>query len=152
MRLAVRISLALLPIAACMGCVERILQVRTEPARAAITVNGEDAGATGTDGVLEHPFTFYGTVDVTARASGHLSRRELVTLAPPWYQLFPVDFFAEIVVPWTIRDVHSVELRLDPSPARMDEGLRESLRREAEELRSKLPPPLPGRGAGAGGS
>ena len=134
------------------GCVERILQVRTEPPRASITVNAADAGASGENGILEHPFTFYGTVDVTARAPGHVSRREFVTLAPPWYQIFPIDFFAEVVVPWTIRDVHEVDLRLDPSPARMDERLRETLRLEADELRKKLPPPRPAPSRAAGGS
>jgi hypothetical protein len=148
MRVPLRLAPALVLLSATSGCVERILQVRTEPPRAAITVNAENAGASGEDGLLEHPFTFYGTVDVTARAPGHLSRRELVTLSPPWYQIFPIDFFAEVVVPWTIRDVHEVELRLDPSPARMDERLRESLRLEAEDLRKRLPPTEPSRSSG----
>jgi len=134
------------------GCVERILQVRTEPPRAFITVNAENAGSSGEDGILAHPFTFYGTVDVTARAPGHLSRRELVTLAPPWYEIFPLDFFAEVVVPWTIRDVHEVDLRLDAAPSQMDERLRETLRLEADELRKKLPPPSPAPSRAAGGS
>ena len=152
MRIPSRLAAAVLVPLPVTGCVERILQVRTEPPRASITVNAENAGSTGDDGMLEHRFTYYGTVDVTARAPGHLSRRELVTLDPPWYQIFPIDFFAEVVVPWTIRDLHEVDLRLDPSPAEMDEGLREKLRLQADELRKKLPPPTPPPSRSAGGS
>jgi len=151
MRIPSRLAAAVLVPFLGAGCVERILQVRTEPPRASITVNAENAGSTGDDGLLEHRFTYYGTVDVTARAAGHLSRRELVTLDPPWYQIFPIDFFAEVVVPWTIRDLHEVDLRLDPAPE-MDERLREKLRLQADELRKKLPPPTPSASRSAGGS
>jgi len=94
MRIGSHVAVAILVSSLATGCVERILQVRTEPPRASVTVNAENAGASGENGILEHPFTYYGTVDVIARAPGHISRRELVTLSPPWYQIFPVDFFA----------------------------------------------------------
>jgi hypothetical protein len=118
------------------GCVERILRVRTDPPRSAIYVNGDSVGATSDDGVLAHPFTYYGTVDVTARAPGHYSRREYIALEPPWYQIFPLDFVSEVLIPWNIEDVHELDLTLAPSPPEMDSALQKELRAKAEALRA----------------
>src|SRR5688572_33165029 len=80
MRIPSRLAAAVLVPFLGTGCVERIVQVRTVPPRASITVNAENAGSTGADGMLEHRFTYFGTVAVTARAPGHLSPREPVPL------------------------------------------------------------------------
>ena len=118
------------------GCVERILQVRSDPPGAAVYVNGARAGETP----LDHRFTFYGTVDVAVRAPGHLSHTEVKTLPSPWYQLFPIDVVSELLVPWTISDVHTVEVTLARAPAELDDAGRSELRARAEEMRALLPP------------
>jgi hypothetical protein len=99
-------------------------------------VNGDEVGKTPCD----HPFSFYGTVDVTLRAPGHLSYRELKPLSPPWYEVFPIDFFTELVWPFNLRDIHQVEVLLVPSAPQMDESKQKELDQKAEELRSQLPP------------
>jgi hypothetical protein len=114
-------GLALAALAPC-GCVERLLQVRSDPPGAAVYVNGAHAGTTP----LEQPFSFYGTVEVALRREGCLSHRELVALRAPWYEAFPLDVISELVVPWNIRDRHELDVRLVPTPAdREDEGGRE---------------------------
>jgi hypothetical protein len=115
------------------GCVERVLQVRSDPPGATVYVNGTEAGKTP----LDHPFTFYGTVEVALRREGVLYHREFKELSCPWYDHFPVDFFTELLVPWTIRDVHLVEVRLSPSSRTFDETERKDLRQKAEELRGQ---------------
>jgi hypothetical protein len=128
---------------AASGCVERILQIRSDPPGAVAYVNGEKVGTTPCD----HPFTFYGTVDVTLRGPpepkrwGYLSHREMVTLSPPWYEVFPLDFFSELLLPWTLHDDHALEVRLASSPLEVDEGEGEDLKQEAEKLRQELGPP-----------
>jgi hypothetical protein len=122
------------------GCVERLLRVRSDPVGAEVWVNGESVGQTP----LEHPFTFHGTVGIVVRSSGHESRRVLVRLAPPWYERFPLDFFAEHLVPWTMTDAHDVKVtlpRLESSTPPQDreqfepkiEAARERLRRLRED-------------------
>jgi hypothetical protein len=131
------LSLAVLTGAlASAGCVERILQVRSQPPGAAVYVNGEEVGATPCD----HDFSFYGTVDVTLRAPGHVSHRELKTLSPPWYQFFPLDFVTDLLVPWPIRDVHEVTVELAPSPVEIDTATRDELREKVEEMRPLVEP------------
>ncbi len=119
------------------SCVERILQVRSDPSGAAVYVNGEEVGTTP----LDRPFTFYGTVEVTLRARGRLSHRELKALDPPWYEMFPLDLFSEMVVPWRMRDVHAVEVVLTPSPSEVTEAQRADLERRSAELRALVVPP-----------
>ena len=128
---------------AASGCVERILQVRSDPPGAVAYVGGEKAGTTPCD----HPFTFNGTVDVTLRGPseptrwGYLSHREMVTLSPPWYEIFPLDFFSELLLPWTVRDEHVLEVRLVPSPLEVDQAEGEDLKQKAEKMRQELGPP-----------
>jgi hypothetical protein len=131
------------------GCVERLLQVKTNTPRASVYVNGDPVGVTGEDGNLDHPFTYYGTVDVTVRAPGYLSDRKFVEMSPPWYQLFPIDYVAELLVPVTIRDTHEVALRLIESPKTVDESERRDLETKTEALKAKLPA---GRGCSRAGS
>jgi hypothetical protein len=116
------------------GCVERLLQVRSDPPDADVFVNGELVGRTP----LDHPFTFYGTVGVVVRRGGHESSHRLVALEAPWYETFPIDFFAELVVPWTIRDEHRHEVRLEPLPARDDPLPLESLAPRIDGARRRM--------------
>ena len=65
---------------------------------------------------VEVPFDFYGTYEITVRAPDHETQTRLVPVSAPFYQYPIVDFFAEYLVPWTIRDVHVVEFELEASP------------------------------------
>jgi len=113
------------------GCIQRMIEVRSDPPGAKVYVNGEAAGTTPCD----HPFTFYGTVDVTLRAPGYLSHRELRTLSPPWYQFFPLDLVTDFL---PLRDVELVEVKLEPAPGEVDARLRKELEEKSEEMRSLL--------------
>jgi hypothetical protein len=117
-----------------VGCVERLLQVRSDPSGATVYVNGQEVGRTP----LDHPFSFYGTVEVALRAQGCTSYREDVVLSPPWYEVFPFDLFSELLVPVTFRDVHAVEVRLTPTPAAMSVEGEQEIERKTQDLRSKL--------------
>jgi hypothetical protein len=98
------------------GCVERILLVRSDPPAAEVFVDGEELGETP----LEHRFGAYGTFEVVLRRSGFYSKRVACAVEPPWYEVFPLDFVSEILVPWPIRDLHEVDAVLEPLAAELD--------------------------------
>lgn len=115
------------------GCVERLLQVRSDPPGASVFVNGKEVGKTPCD----YPFAFYGTVDVAMRLQGHELHREVTKLHIPWYELFPLDFFAEFLWPGRLRDVHTLEASLVALPATMPAGLEQDLATKAASLRAE---------------
>ena len=121
------------------GCVERLLRVRSKPTEARVFVNSKPVGETD----LDHPFSSYGTVSVVLRRTGYVSRRVIVHLEPPWYQYFPLDFFAEFLVPVRLEDHHVVEVELEKLPERVDEKTQEELDR-----RTRPAPPRRGEANG----
>lgn len=91
----------------------------SEPAGAQVFWDGFDAGIT--PAVIE--FHHYGTHELILRHEGttspgseetYAAHRELVEVAAPWYQWFPVDLLAEFW-PGGIVDEHRVEVTLDRS-------------------------------------
>ncbi len=125
---------ALLLALALSGCVERLISVRTEPSDAAVFINGKLVGETP----LEHEIDFYGVVDIVVRREGHVSQRTRVELEAPWHQTFPIDFFAEFLVPWTIRDQHEVSVTLETLPLEYDSALVEQLKARAQAERDRV--------------
>jgi hypothetical protein len=132
----------LLTLGGSSGCVERLLQVRSDPPGATVHINGFEVGKTG-ETPLEYQFTYYGTFDVIARKEvsvaeeNYYSHRELVHVSPPWYQVFPLDFVSEMLIPWTIRDVHTVEIQLE-AVERITEAERSVLRERAAAQEQSL--------------
>ena len=118
-----------------VGCVERLLQVRSDPPGATVYINGKNAGQTP----LDFDFTHYGTVDVILRHEDYLSHREMVALSPPWYEYFPLDFVSEILVPWTINDHHPINVALQAGAGELNAEDVASLRERAQAARATLP-------------
>jgi hypothetical protein len=59
--------------------------------------------------------------------------------------MFPLDLFSELLVPWTIRDTHEVEVRLTRLPDEVQKGglskdQRQDLNEKAEALNEILTP------------
>ncbi len=100
------------------GCVERSLLIRTEPQGARVFLNGQDKGVTP----AEIPFDFYGTWDLQIRMEENELRgsrslkpiREKVRLSRPWHQVFPLDFFSEVLWPGTISVEHVLDYTFEP--------------------------------------
>lgn len=113
-----------------LACVERGLVVRSDPPGARIFLDGAPRGETP----AAIPFTYYGTREVVLRAPGRKTKRVVVHLDAPWYELMPIDFFAEVLWPGTIRDEHVVEVVLEPAPPAGDADL-EALETRAEAQR-----------------
>lgn len=93
-----------------VGCVRRTLTVRTEPEGARIWVNDEDVGRSP----VTVDFTWYGDYDIVCRKQGLQPLATHHRVNPPWYQIPPIDFFAEVLTPWTYEDHHAVAFDMEP--------------------------------------
>lgn len=131
LRVAILLALSLLG-----ACVERRLLIRTDPPGADVTVNGEKVGRAPVQWRFDH----YGKVLVEVEKPGYRPAERVVELRSPWYEKPGVDFFADVLVPTTIRDEHQVELRLEPerrlTENEVERGVSE-LARAADPLRKK---------------
>lgn len=114
------------------GCVERRLYLRTEPPGARVYMDGRLVG----ESPLEVPFDHYGRPEVIARFPGRRPARVRADLAPPLWQLFPLDLAAELV-PWTLVDRHDLSLELGPADSMDPEALGSRAGRLREEEGSR---------------
>lgn len=139
--------LTLLPLVA--GCVERKMMIRSQPAGAWVWVDEEPVGKTP----VALPFKHYGrrTVRVGPITDEegnvqYVATERMMETAPPWYQLFPVDFFSEVLWPGTLVDEQEIEIHLPPAEERHTlrglEAARE-VRDEAEKYRRESLSPVP---------
>ena len=111
------------------GCVRRTLTVRTEPEGAAVWINNEQAGKSP----ASVDFTWYGDYDIACRKKGYEPLWTHHRINAPWYQLPGIDFFAEVLTPWTYEDHHVVQFELETEelPSRVD------LIERAQEMRER---------------
>jgi len=134
------------------GCVRRELEILSRPPGATVTFDGR---------VLEErtpirfPFTWYGTHEVVLVKEGYHRERLVAHIKPPWYERFPLDFFAENVWPWRIDEIHSYPLVLvkerplgelsDAEKTAIKHGLLERADRFRSMARDRVgaPPPPP---------
>jgi hypothetical protein len=113
------------------GCVERTLQIQSEPPGALVYLNGEEAGRTP----MRRDFLWYGTYDVQLRKEGYVTKTEETRVWAPWWQIPPIDLLAE-VIPLPLRDTHSVNCRLRPVTERQTDP--EQLIERAAQMRGRL--------------
>ena len=117
----------LLALLALTGCVERMVAIRSEPPGAAVFLDGERVGETP----VEVPYTWYGTRELIVEKRGFREIRRELPLGTPWYQIPPLDFVTDVLIPFTITDRTEVDLTLEPAPVTREE-LEDVLRRVAE--------------------
>jgi hypothetical protein len=115
--------------------VERLVALHTDPPGATAYLDGEKVGITP----CEAPYTWYGTRDLVLELRGYHLVREQIRLAPPWWQIPPIDFITDALIPFTIRDRLSISHVLEQAPVSREE--RDEVLRRAEELRRKAGEP-----------
>lgn len=120
MSCTIRIAIAaLLAVAACAhsGCVHRRLTIRSDPPGALAEVDGQRLGHTP----VKMDFTYYGTREVTLSMPGYNTLTVQQPVPPPWYQVFPFEFFADNLLPFRVTNRHDFLYRLQPRSERLDE-------------------------------
>jgi hypothetical protein len=90
------------------GCVRRRLTVRTNPPGAQVFVDDQEIGTTP----CSASFVYYGTRKITVMKDGYRTETIFQKIPPPWYEIPPLDFVAENVVPREIRDERIVDVQL----------------------------------------
>lgn len=109
------------------GCVRRRLMVRSNPPGAMVYVDNQPIGTTpcATD------FVYYGTREMRLVKPGYETLTINQPIPAPWYQIPPLDFFSENIVPRKIQDYRTVSYNLVPQVIVPTEQLLD----RAEELR-----------------
>jgi hypothetical protein len=119
--------LALLLCAASLGCVQRRMMIRSHPDGALVYLNGQEVGRTP----VTTNFTYYGDFEVKLVKDGYETETIIQPVPMPWYQIPPLDFVSENMVPNEIHDqrVLSYNLRPQMMPSA------DQIRANAEQLR-----------------
>lgn len=119
----------LLLVLACGGCVRRRLTVRTNPPGAMVYVDRQLIGPSP----ASTSFVYWGTRHIEVVGDGYRTEKVLRTFHPPWYQIPPLDFISESLVPWEIRAQRVVDITMVPeTPVPSEE-----LIARGEELRTQ---------------
>ena len=92
------------------GCVRRRMLVRTHPAGAAVSIDNQVIGVSP----AATSFTYYGARDLRIEKDGYRTEVIRKNVRPPWYQWPGIDFVAETLWPWEIRDERVIDVQLTP--------------------------------------
>ena len=113
------------------GCVERNLTINTEPQGALIILNDEEIGTSP----VTVSFEWYGDYWVRIRKDGYESLNTHRELKGPWYDIFPFDFFAQIISPNRTVDSYEWTFPLKPKKQTSPEELIQAAERLKKQLR-----------------
>jgi hypothetical protein len=104
------LSIAALAVLAPAACVRRTVTFKTVPEGATVRLNDQDIGQTP----VTVDFTWYGDYDIAYEKEGYETIRTHKRINAPWYQIPPIDFLAETIVPFTIHDRREIQEELQP--------------------------------------
>ncbi|MHC4622891.1 MAG: PEGA domain-containing protein [Planctomycetota bacterium] len=113
-----------------VGCVERQLTINTEPQGALVVLNDEEVGTSP----VTVAFNWYGDYNVRISKEGFETLKTHRELKGPWYDGFPFDFFAQLILPDRIVDSYEWTFELEEKK----HITREELIRSARELRNQV--------------
>jgi PEGA domain-containing protein len=92
------------------GCVRRRMTIRSNPPGAFVYVDNYPIGTTP----VSTNFTHYGTRSVRLVKDGFETQTVQERIAAPWYQIPPLDFISENLVPGEIRDHRTLSYQMQP--------------------------------------
>jgi hypothetical protein len=91
------------------GCVHRRLTVKSDPPGALCRMENLEFGRTP----VTVSFNYYGVRTISLEKDGYVRLVKDVPVVAPWYETFPLDFFAEVLYPGHIYDEHEVQFTLE---------------------------------------
>ncbi len=98
----------LLPILS--GCVQRRLQIRSQPEGALVSIDRQPVGATP----LAVPYTYSGTREFQLEKDGYKTIRVDQNVRPAWFDRFPVSLFSNNFAFRELRDDRVFDFELEP--------------------------------------
>jgi len=99
-----------LTVLAGVGCVRREMEILSSPPGATIEYDGQRLAQKTP---ARFPFAWYGTHEIVVYRDGYHRERLIAHVRPPWYEAFPIDFFAENLYPGMLEDVHTFPFTLE---------------------------------------
>jgi len=93
------------------ACVRRTLTITTDPPQALVFLNDQEIGRSP----VNTDFVWYGDYDVIIRQEGFETLKTNWQVDPPWYQVIPIDFFAEVLWPGHWHDRHERHFTMNPA-------------------------------------
>ena len=110
------------------GCVQRRMIIRSNPPGALVYVDDYEIGVTP----VAHNFTYYGQRKIRLVKDGYETLTLMQPMPAPWYQVPPLDFVSENLIPGEIRDRQTFSYQMIPQrvvPTEQLLGQAERLRR-----------------------
>jgi hypothetical protein len=104
------VALAVAALAVQPGCVRRRLMVRSNPPGATVYVDNQPIGTTP----CATAFVYYGTREIRLVKPGYETLTVKQPIPAPWYEIPPVDFASENLVPSEIQDFRTVTYTMTP--------------------------------------
>lgn len=92
------------------GCVQRRLQIRSEPEGAFVSVDRQPVGLSP----LSVPYTYYGTREIQLEKDGYKTVRVEQNIRPPWFEWFPISLISNNFAGREIRDNRVFDFTLEP--------------------------------------
>lgn len=135
------LAVSLMLVLACLcasGCVRRRMTIHSNPPGALVFVDDYEIGTTP----ISTNFIYYGHRKIRLVKDGYETKTVLQSVPPPWYQIFPIDFVAENLVPGEIRDHRTLTYNLAPQsvvPTEAVLGRAEQLRRGMHQATGTVP-------------
>ena len=114
------------------------MTIRSNPPGALVYVDDYPLGSTP----VSHDFVYYGTRKIRLVKDGYETLTVRQPFPVPWYEIFPLDFVTENIIPWEVRDERVVDLAMQPAastPAELVVSRAEQVRLAA----GSLPPVAP---------
>lgn len=104
-----------------IGCggVRRRLTIRTNPPGAMVYIDKQKIGVSP----ISTAYTYYGTREIEVTADGYNTQRVLRNMRPTWYELPGLDFFAENLWPFELRDSRVIDITMVPATQATPEEL-----------------------------
>ncbi len=125
------------------GCVTRSITVKTEPSNALVYIDNELIG----ESPVTMPFTFYGTRKIMIERKdedGALTHERTIAfekIKAPTYQIFPLDFFSELLWPFKIKDDQVFSYNLVELESLSIKERQAKMLNNADELRQRVDAP-----------
>jgi hypothetical protein len=128
------------------GCVRRRLNVRSNPPGAMVFVDNQQIGTTP----CSVDFIYYGTREIRLVKPGYETLTVNQPIPTPWYQIPPIDFVSENLVPYNIQDHRTAAFDLQPQIIVPTEQLldranqlrQETLQGAVVPAAATMPPPI----------
>jgi len=114
------------------------MTIRTDPPGALVYVGDHEIGTTP----VSTDYVYYGPRTIRLEKDGYETLTVKQQIPPPWYQIFPIDFVVENIIPFEVRDERTLNYPLRPQMIVPNEQLLD----RAQQLRqsSSVAGPMPG--------